>query len=253
MKTSQSSDAFTGCLIKMLTTASVLFFIAGGLFIYPTIRDELLPPPPSFGENQPLLRPTVTPLPGQSQLPAANVPPALLPETPLLAPQQTPTVGVLATPVVTDSLANIPTRIVIPAINLDAAIVPVGWSAVNGVNVWDIPNYYAAGWLKTSATLGVPGNTVLDGHHNIEGEVFRYLVNLKPGDGITVYAGQQPHFYEVTALHILPDRGEPIEVREQNAAWIQPTLDERLTLVTCWPYTNNTHRLIVVAKPFPSN
>jgi sortase (surface protein transpeptidase) len=22
-----------------------------------------------------------------------------------------------------------------------------------------------------------------------------------------------------------------------------------LTLVTCWPYTNNTHRVIVIAKP----
>lgn len=25
--------------------------------------------------------------------------------------------------------------------------------------------------------------------------------------------------------------------------------DERLTFVTCWPYTNNTHRVIVVAEP----
>jgi sortase A len=40
-----------------------------------------------------------------------------------------------------------------------------------------------------------------------------------------------------------------MEVRIANAKWIQPTSDERLTLVTCWPYTNNTHRLIIVARP----
>ena len=35
----------------------------------------------------------------------------------------------------------------------------------------------------------------------------------------------------------------------ENAAWIMPSEDERLTLVTCWPYTSNTHRLIIVARP----
>ena len=29
--------------------------------------------------------------------------------------------------------------------------------------------------------------------------------------------------------------------------WIRH--DDRLTLVSCWPYTSNTHRVIVVAKP----
>ena len=64
-----------------------------------------------------------------------------------------------------------------------------------------------------------------------------------------MFSDDQMAVYEVTALHILPDRDQPLEVRRQNATWIQPTLDERLTLVTCWPYTNNTHRLIVVAEP----
>jgi sortase A len=173
----------------------------------------------------------------------------LLPETPLLAPGQTlPSVSA-ASPVITDPSAQLPTRIVIPAINLNAPIEPVGWSQVNGVNTWDIPDHFAAGWLKTSAPVGRPGNTVLDGHHNIAGEVFRHLVDLKAGDLIEVYSDDRMAVYEVTALHILPDRDQPLEVRRQNATWIQPTLDERLTLVTCWPYTNNTHRLIVVAEP----
>jgi sortase A len=48
---------------------------------------------------------------------------------------------------------------------------------------------------------------------------------------------------------IVKEKGESVEVRRKNAQWIAPTNDERLTLVTCWPYTNNTHRVIVVAKP----
>ena len=55
--------------------------------------------------------------------------------------------------------------------------------------------------------------------------------------------------YAVAEKHILKEKGEPIEVRQQNAVWMDSTKDERVTMITCWPYTNNTHRLIVVAKP----
>jgi sortase A len=103
--------------------------------------------------------------------------------------------------------------------------------------------------LKTSARAGERGNTVLDGHHNIAGEVFRDLVDLKEGDAIQLWAGDQAHDYVVSLLKILPEKGQPTSVRLENAKWIQPTADERLTLVTCWPYTNNTHRLVVVAVP----
>ena len=39
------------------------------------------------------------------------------------------------------------------------------------------------------------------------------------------------------------------EQRVENAGWVLPTDDERLTLITCWPYESNTHRLVLVAKP----
>ena len=245
MTTRPSSDPAQGCLINLLTLAGILLIIAGAIFVYPIIRDELQPIPAAFGEALPPLRPTVTPLGAGSQ----QATPDVLPETPLLAPNQTLPPVLLAAPDTTDPSAKIPTRIVIPAIYLDAPVETVGWSQTSGGTVWDIPNHFAAGWLKSSAPLGQTGNTVLDGHHNIAGEVFRYLVNLKPGDLIEVYSNNQRFTYEVTAMHILPDRDQPIEVRRQNAVWIQPTLDERLTLVTCWPYANNTHRLIVVALP----
>ncbi|MBI5567538.1 MAG: sortase [Chloroflexi bacterium] len=237
-----------GCLINLLALAGMLFILDAGLLVYPVLRDRLMPPPAAFGEAQPLLRPTVTPLHMEGQA-VITATPVLLPETPLLATDRTLPPLIAAAPVITGAAPHIPTRLVIPAIDLDAPIETVGWSQPNGVSVWDIPNHFAAGWLKTSAPIGQPGNTVFDGHHNMAGEVFRRLVDLKSGDLIEVRSNERAYSYQVTALHILPDRDEPIEVRRQNAIWIQPTLDERLTLVTCWPYTDNTHRLIVVAKP----
>jgi sortase A len=48
---------------------------------------------------------------------------------------------------------------------------------------------------------------------------------------------------------IVKEVGVSLAQRRQNAQWIAPTRDERLTLVTCWPPDGNTYRVIVVAKP----
>jgi len=47
----------------------------------------------------------------------------------------------------------------------------------------------------------------------------------------------------------LAEQGQPLDVRRENARWILPTSDERVTLITCWPYSANTHRLVVIAQP----
>jgi sortase A len=137
---------------------------------------------------------------------------------------------------------------VIPAIGLDALVVPVGWTLTDEGPIWDVADY-AAGWHQTSAYPGHVGNVVLSGHHNIKGQVFRYLIDLEPDDEVFLYVGETAYHYVVTEKHLLEEKGMPEEVRRRNAQWIAPTDDERLTLVTCWPYTSNTHRLIIVAKP----
>ena len=145
-----------------------------------------------------------------------------------------------------------PDRLVIPAINLDSPIVSTGWTTVEqggqASQVWTVVDQ-VVGWHKTSALPGSTGNVVLNGHHNIKGEVFRYLVDVEVGDRVTLYARDQAFEYAITEKQILKEKGEPLEVRQQNAIWMEPTPDERVTMITCWPYTNNTHRLIVVAKP----
>jgi sortase A len=148
--------------------------------------------------------------------------------------------------------AEPPDRLVIPRIALDSSIVPIGWETVDygeqSTRVWQVVDDIV-GWHKTSAYPGRPGNVVLNGHHNVKGEVFRYLVDLEKGDRIQLYAKDQSYTYAVEEKQILKEKGEPLAVRRENAQWIAQTEDERLTLITCWPYTNNTHRLIVVAKP----
>ncbi len=145
-----------------------------------------------------------------------------------------------------------PDRVVAPSIKLDSKIIPVGWhveqTASGPVEVWDVASY-AAGWLINSAVPGQVGNMVLSGHHNILGEVFRYVVDLKVGDPITIYAGGTAYNYRVTDSFIVPDKYVSAQQKLDNGKWIGPFADERLTLVTCWPYTNNTHRVIVIAKP----
>ena len=136
-----------------------------------------------------------------------------------------------------------PDRVVIPAIHLDSAVVPIGWHVVeeNGqrYSVWEVVDR-VVGWHKTSSYPGQKGNMVLNGHHNIRGEVFRYLVDLEVGDQVAVYAQGRLYTYAVTEKHILKEKGEPPAVRLANAQWIAPTADERLTMVTCWPYST-TH------------
>jgi sortase A len=145
-----------------------------------------------------------------------------------------------------------PTRLVIPKISVDTPVVHVGWHVVeqNGrrYSEWDVADNFA-GWHRGSAFPGNLGNVVVSGHHNIKGEVFRDVVELEAGDSAFLYVGEQFYPYTVTEKHILREKGMSDEVRSQNARWIAKTTDERLTLVTCWPYTNNTHRVIVVAKP----
>ena len=145
-----------------------------------------------------------------------------------------------------------PARVVAPAIGLDTKVVEVGWhrEEQNGIpiNLWDTPAY-VAGFLKTGAFPGNKGNTVLTGHHNIDGMVFRYTKDLKVGDDVFVYADDNVYHYRVVDNFIVQEAGVSEEQRRKNATWIGPFPDERITLLTCWPFTNNTHRNIVIAKP----
>ncbi len=188
--------------------------------------------------------------PAPTDIPSATPPPPAT-ATPLPIVTSTPTATPApATPMPSDP----PQRLVIPAIKLDAPVLAVGWKLTQvdgGWEVaWQVPSG-AAGWHLTSALPGRPGNTVLSGHHNIEGLVFRDLHKLQAGDEVILYAGPLELHYRVTETMILQEKGASPAQRAENARWIESFPDERLTLVTCWPADNNTHRVVVVALPQP--
>lgn len=147
----------------------------------------------------------------------------------------------------------IPTRIVIPSINVDAIILLADYKEVpfwgKTYKQWMAPNANAVGWHFDSATLGRPGNTVLNGHHNVYGEVFRYLGDLEQGAIIYLYAGELVFSYVVGRVEILPEKYQPLETRLENARWTLPSEDERITVISCWPYEGNSSRVVVVAVP----
>jgi sortase A len=213
-------------------------------------------PSPSPEPTEPPATAAATPdlLPNWSSTPEepepTEPPPTRLPPTRTPTPMPTP----MPTPTRPPPAEKPPTRIVAPAIDLDARVVPMGWEVVNQdgtmVSEWVVPEK-AAGWHLNSALPGHEENVVVSGHHNIKGKVFRYVVDLEPGDEITLYQGDTPYVYVVAEKYILKESGMPLRVRKKNAQWIMPSGDERLTLVTCWPYEwpGNSHRVIVVARP----
>jgi LPXTG-site transpeptidase (sortase) family protein len=149
----------------------------------------------------------------------------------------------------------VPDRLIIPAIQLDAPIIPIHYKVIEyesqTLEQWLVPNKFAAGWQDTSAVLGSPGNTVLNGHHNAFGSVFKDVVKLELEDIIKVYSGDDVFTYKVAAKMLFPERYLPIQERITNARWILPSDDVRLTLITCWPPNGNTARVIIVAFPMP--
>ncbi len=121
-------------------------------------------------------------------------------------------------------------RIVIPAVDVDAPVVEGdGWEELK----------MGAGHHIGSANPGERGNMVISGHNDVYGEIFRDLEDLSPGAEVTVYAGDTPYRYVVAAKRIV----EPTEV-----SLLEATPDATLTLITCYPYLVDTHRLVVVAE-----
>ena len=237
--------------LLVLTPGVLLYFnSAAADYVQPAIH----PTPSSVPQPSPTIAP---PSPAPSPTPPAwtstPAPPAS-PPTPTSSPMaiSTSTYSPTATPVPWPAADRPPDRILAPAIGLDAPVVQIGWHLAerNGqmVSEWDDADH-AAGFHKGSAYPGHGGNTVLSGHHNIRGEVFRHLIELRAGGLLSLYAGKQEYRYTVQQVLLLPERNASPEERRENARWIGHFPDERLTLVTCWPYTGNTHRVIVIAYP----
>ena len=122
------------------------------------------------------------------------------------------------------------TRLVIPSIHVDVPVVEGDdWEQLKK----------GAGHHIGSANPGERGNTFISGHNDVYGEIFRYLEEVKVGEEIVVYAGERSYRYTVRATRIV----EPDDV-----SVMYPTSTPILTLLTCYPYMVDSHRLVVIAE-----
>ncbi len=179
--------------------------------------------------------------------------------SPTPRPQPTPSVGatVEPTPVPSPTPTPVPdmpppTHIRIPSVGIDAPVVEVGYEVVEieGQQViqWQVADY-AAGHHNTSASPGEGGNIVISGHNDWRGEVFRTLEFAKIGDEVILTTANGEYRYRIVEIHYRKEVGVPLEERIATGRFLDPMPEERVTLVTCWPYGVDDHRIIVVAKP----
>ncbi len=123
-----------------------------------------------------------------------------------------------------------PTRLQIPAINVDAQIVPG--------DTWDQLKKGVGQHLGT-ANPGERGNLVLSAHNDVFGEIFRHLDQLKAGDEVIVYSGQQRYRYTISESRIIA----PTQVDVMSA-----TNEPTLTLISCYPYLVDNQRIAVFGQ-----
>jgi sortase (surface protein transpeptidase) len=141
-----------------------------------------------------------------------------------------------------------PTRLIIPAIHLDAAVEMVGLKADGDL---DTPGEYPlddVGWYKMGPVPGARGSAVIDGHLDRPGgspAVFWYLHRLQARDDVTVFTsrGKTLHFH-VTHVQAYQTQNAPLQ------AIFGDMSGNYLNLITCagdWIPTEHqtTQRLVV--------
>ena len=175
-----------------------------------------------------------------------------------IVPIQTPTPVITATPVLTPSPSAVtsgqPDHILSPTINLDAPVVEMGWRAVDEggqlVSEWEMPDNEAA-WHRNSARPGEGSNIVISGHNeSTAGQVFARLDELQLGNEIILKNNQNESFtYQVIEKNIVRTFAISTEADDYLRSVTEPTSEEQLTLITCWPSWSNTHRLVIIAIP----
>lgn len=225
---------------RLLASVTLLAMIAGcgpaPAVTMPTVAPATAPviTPSTIPTAQPTAAPTAPP---------TRVPPATLVPTaiPTVAPSPVPTARASASP---------PARLIIDAIDLDRALVPVGLDANRVPVVLD----HDVGWYKLGAMPGQGENIVLWAHvlrfrkaPHIPAP-FARLKELRPGATVVLLDERgMTHRYVVTRqVWAAPDEVE----------YMLPQGREQVTMISCIGdkviadgSVEMTHRLITIAEP----
>jgi len=144
---------------------------------------------------------------------------------------------------------------------MDVPVAEMGWGIVETAegprSEWVIPDNEAGHHLN-SAALGEGGNVVISGHNNLGAAVFRPIsVSFDPqqpnafvGYQVQVYGADGRVFhYAIERVYFFDEANATYEQRLEHARLMDPTDEDQLTLITCWPAWSNTHRIVLIARP----
>ncbi len=203
------------------------------------------------------------PTEGATSGPAPTVTPSAVPSpttTPTPAPAPTPTpaptpvrdVGVSSGRIADWDAAGAgvaPERLVLPSLDLDLPVVPVGVADDGQMEVPD--DVDDTGWYQHGPVPGQPGNAVVAGHVDSRTQglgAFHRLVDLAVGDRVEVVAGDTTTTFEVTGRRLVDkDTLEPRDLFRRSGR-------PQLVLVTCGGEFDGSVRsyrsnVVVVARP----
>lgn len=127
---------------------------------------------------------------------------------------------------------QIPTRILIPAVNID---LPITLAKLTK-GYWETSENTAS-FGEGSSPPGQKNNTVVFAH--AREHLFLPLKDVKVKDRVYLFSSTQYFSYEVESL---------TEVKPSDVYIVKKTEDERLTLFTCSGFLDSK-RLVVIAKP----
>lgn len=160
---------------------------------------------------------------------------------------------------VAPSVGAPPVQLQIPELEIDVPVVPMTWEIVTvegeRTTRWTPPED-AAGWAVNSAGVGALGNVVIAGHQARGEAVFEAIALGEVEVGQKILLSDETGAtatYEVAAIsEPIPLFGASETERALAAAYVAPTTDARLTLVTGWPAATTTHRIFVIALLTPN-
>lgn len=166
----------------------------------------------------------------------------------LYAPENSGPRAVASTAPASAATSSLPVRLIIPALNINAAVQQVG---INSKGNMGVPsNFTDVAWYEGGTVPGAVGSAVIDGHVDnglgLDG-VFKHLADIKVGDEVDVQDknGTMLHF-------VVGDIQEyPYEQVPTDKIFNQHD-QARLNLITCegaWVAGGKTydHRLVVFA------
>ena len=113
-------------------------------------------------------------------------------------------------------------------------------SAGGNAFTYDIVPYYGVTRFASSAGFGQRGLSMISGHDDEYGQIFKNLRAVRPGNAVVVTKGPHIYRYIVTSVRVVT----PDDVAMLNATYTQPTL----ALISCTPYMVDTHRVVVIAQ-----